>query len=86
VDVAEHAVYRPAERGGWRVVPAGDRSFRIEGPAVERLLARHDILNADSRDYIEERLRAMGVMKALDAKGFEPGNEVQIGAVTFELY
>ena len=84
--VAEHAVFRPTERGGWRVVPAGARSFRIEGPAVERLLARHDIDNAESRDYIEERLRAMGVMKDLDAKGFQPGDEVEIGAVTFELY
>ena len=53
---------------------------------MERLLARYDIENADSRDYVEERLRAMGVMKALDAKGFEPGNEVSIGDVTFELY
>jgi GTP-binding protein len=84
--IAEHAVYRPAERGGWRVVSLGERTFRIEGPAVERLLARHDIGNAESRDYIEDRLRAMGVMKDLDAKGFQPGDEVEIGAVTFELY
>jgi GTP-binding protein len=85
-DVADHLVYRPVERGGWSVTPAGERTFRIEGPAVERLVARHDLANAESRDYVEERLRAMGVMKALDAKGFEPGDEVCIGDVTFELY
>jgi GTP-binding protein len=84
--VAEHAVYRPVERGGWRVTAAGDRAYRIEGPAVERLLAHHDIAIPDSRDYVEERLRAMGVMKALDSKGFEAGDEVQIGGDVFNLY
>jgi hypothetical protein len=28
----------------------------------------------------------MGVMKALDDEGFEPGDEVSIGGITFELY
>jgi GTP-binding protein len=84
--VAAHAVYRPAERAGWRVVDAGAHSFRVEGPAVETLLARHDVTNQDALDYIEQRLRALGVVKALEARGFEPGDEVQIGDAAFELY
>ena len=35
--------------------------------------------------YLEERLRRIGVLKALEAQGFEPGDEVEIGGVTFEL-
>ena len=28
----------------------------------------------------------MGVIKALEAPGFEPGDEVEIGGMVFELY
>ena len=35
--------------------------------------------------YLEERLRRIGVLEALEAEGFEPGDEVEIGGVTFEL-
>ena len=35
--------------------------------------------------YLEERLRRIGVLRALEAEGFQPGDEVEIGGVTFEL-
>ena len=35
--------------------------------------------------YVEERLRAMGVIQALEAAGFEPGDDVEIGGIVFEL-
>ena len=34
---------------------------------------------------MEERLRALGVIKALEQAGFEPGDDVEIGGVVFEL-
>ncbi len=34
---------------------------------------------------MEERLRAIGAIKALEAAGFEPGDDVEIGGVVFEL-
>ena len=35
--------------------------------------------------HFEERLRAIGVIKALQKEGFKPGDEVQIAGVSFEL-
>ena len=61
-------------------------SFRIVGPSVERLVERHDLENPDALAYIEERLRSMGVVKQLESRGFEPGDEIEIGDVAFALY
>ena len=35
--------------------------------------------------YLEERLRRMGVLRALESEGFQPGDEIEIGGVSFEL-
>jgi GTP-binding protein len=82
---AEHAVYRPTE-GGWTVDRTSEGSFRLNGAAIERLVERHDLENQEALAYIEERLKAMGVLKKLESQGFEPGNEVEIGEVAFALY
>jgi GTPase len=83
--VGEHAVYRPAG-GGFDVERTSDRVFRITGSPVERLVERHDLENPDALAYIEDRLKAMGIVKLLEARGFEPGDEVEIGDVAFALY
>jgi GTP-binding protein len=83
---AEHAVFHPAGRRGYRVTRRGTGSFEISGRPVERLIARHDLDNPESLSYIEERLRTMGVIKELEAQGFEPGQEITIGGVAFDLY
>jgi GTP-binding protein len=36
--------------------------------------------------YVEERLRALGAIKALEAAGFEPGDDVEISGIVFELH
>ena len=48
-------------------------------------MARHDPENEEAMRYVEERLRAMGVMRALEAAGFEPGDDVEIAGTVFEL-
>jgi GTP-binding protein len=83
--LAEHRVYRPGADEGYEVERAPDGVFRVSGPRVERLLARHDIENDESLAYIEDRLRAIGVIRALEAAGFEPGDEVEIAGTVFEL-
>jgi GTP-binding protein len=83
--VAEHRLYRPGADEGFSVDRAPDGSFRVSGPRVERLLARHDIENDEALRYIEERLRAIGVIRALEAAGFEPGDDVEIAGTVFEL-
>jgi GTP-binding protein len=84
-ELAEHRVFRPAADRGWRVETTGDRAFRVSGAPVERLLARFDVDNEDALAHIERRLHRMGVVRALEAAGFEPGDDVEIGGVVFEL-
>jgi GTP-binding protein len=83
--LAEHRVYRPAEGEEITVVRTADGTFRVGGLRVERLFQRHDIDNPDSLAYIEERLRALGVIRRLEAAGFEPGDDVEIAGTVFEL-
>ncbi|HEX8856925.1 MAG TPA: GTPase ObgE [Thermoleophilaceae bacterium] len=85
VELAEHRVYRPADDEGFRVERTPEGTFRVAGPRVDRLIARHDLENEDAMRYVEERLRAIGVIRALEAAGFEPGDDVELGGVVFEL-
>jgi GTP-binding protein len=57
----------------------------VTGRGIERLIERHDVENEEALRYIEERLRSIGVIRALEAKGFEPGNDVEIAGIVFEL-
>ena len=84
-ELVEHMVFRPTGAGGFRVERVGPGSFAVRGRGVEVLLARHDIENEDAMDYLEGRLRRIGVIRALEEAGFEPGDEIEIGGVTFEL-
>ena len=82
---AEHRVYRPGEEEGFDVVPEGDGRFRVAGRGIELLVARHDLENEEALDYLEGRLREIGVIAALQRAGFEPGDEVVVGELEFEL-
>jgi GTP-binding protein len=82
---ATHRVYRPGRGDAYSVARTGPGAFRVEGERVERLIARHDVDNDEALRYVEERLRALGVIKALEAAGFEPGDDVEIGGIVFEL-
>ncbi len=83
--LAEHMVFRPAERTGFKVERVGEGAFAVRGPSVERLLQRFDVENDDAMAYVEGRLRRLGVLRALQDEGFQPGDELQIAGVTLEL-
>jgi len=83
---AEHRVYRPAGEGGYRVEREDDGGFRVMGRGVELLFERHDIGNEEALGYLEQRLKEMGVLAALDRAGFESGDDVRIGEHEFELH
>jgi GTPase len=82
---AEHRVYRPGEEEGFEVVPEGNGRFRVTGRGIEMLIARHDLENPEALDYLESRLREIGVIAALQRVGFEAGDEVVVGDLEFEL-
>jgi GTPase len=83
---AEHRVYRPAGEGGYSVEREDDGAYRVTGRGVELLFERHDIANEEALAYLEQRLNEIGVIAALRAAGFEPGDDVRVGEHEFELY
>jgi GTP-binding protein len=67
------------------VTRIGPHTFRVDGDGIARLLARHDLDNDEALAWVEERLRRIGVIRALEEHGFEPGDEVEIAGIAFEL-
>ena len=84
--LAEHRVFRPGAERAFQVERVAERAFRVTGAPVERLLARHDLENEDALAHVEGRLQRMGVVRALEQAGFEPGDDVEIDGVVFELH
>ncbi len=83
--MAEFKVFRPAAARNFEVERTPDGGFRVIGDAVDRLIARHDMENDEALALVEHRLRRMGVIAALEAHGFEPGDDVELGGIVFEL-
>ncbi len=83
--LAEHMVFRPAAGAGFQVERLGPGSFVVKGRGIERLLERFDVDNEDAMLYLEGRLRRIGVIRALEAEGFQAGDEIEIAGTTFEL-
>ncbi len=81
-DLAEYMMFRPAAGRGFAVEKTGEGSFAVRGKGIERLLQRYDTENEDAMAYLEERLRRIGVLGALEAEGFQPGDELEVGGVT----
>ena len=84
-ELAEHRVFRPGAERSWSVERVGERSYRVSGRGIERMVARYDLDNEDALAYLERRLRGIGVIEALQNQGFEPGDEVEIAGVAFDL-
>ena len=84
-ELAEHRVFRPAAKRSYDVVKVADGAYRVTGKGIERLVARYDLENEDALAYLERRLRGIGVIRALEAEGFEPGDEVEIAGIAFDL-
>jgi GTP-binding protein len=84
-ELAEHRVFRPGAGRAYSVERIGERSFRVSGAGVERLVSRYDLGNDEALAHLERRLRGIGVIRALEAEGFEPGDDVEIAGIEFEL-
>ena len=83
-ELTEYRVFRPGGPG-FQVTRTAEHAFDVTGERIERLIARYDLDNEEALAYLEGRLRAIGLIGALEAEGFEPGDEVVIGGVAFEL-
>src|SRR6185436_1650641 len=73
-------VLRPAEQG-FSVVREGTHAWRVKGRPAERAVALGDVTTADAVAYVQQKLRRMGVERALARAGARDGDLVRIGAV-----
>ena len=73
-------VLRPAEQG-FSVVREGSHAWRVKGRPAERAVALADVTTADAIAYVQQRLRRMGVERALARAGARDGDVVRIGTV-----
>ena len=76
-------VHRP-EQEGVRVERGDDGAFVVVGRPAERAVAVTDLTNADALAYVHDRLRRIGVDRALARAGAREGDLVRIGPMSFE--
>jgi GTP-binding protein len=77
-----YAVHTPVPEGV-RVEREGG-GFVVIGREAERAVALSDLTNAGALAHAHDRLRRLGVIKALARAGAQPGDPVRIGTLAFE--
>ncbi|MEA2902401.1 MAG: GTPase [Actinomycetota bacterium] len=82
-DAGAYVVYRP-EPEGIRVDRDVDGALVVRGQAAERAVAVNDLTNLQALDYVRDRLKRLGVDKALARAGARQGDIVRIGKMTLE--
>ena len=75
-------VHRP-EPEGVRIERDGT-TLVVVGRAAERAVAVNDLTNPQALEYVHDRLRRLGVDRALARAGAREGDTVQIGTLTFD--
>jgi GTPase len=78
-----YAVHRPAAES-FRIEREDDGSFVVLGRQAERAVALNDLTNADALAFVHDRLRRLGIDRALARAGAKEGDEVRIGRLVFE--
>lgn len=76
-------ILRPEPEGNY-VERVGENEFRIVGRNAVRSVALNDITSPEALNYIDERLKKMGVGRLLSRAGAQDGDVVHIGDFSFE--
>jgi GTP-binding protein len=76
-------IHRP-EREGLRVRRADNGVFVVEGREALRAVGLSDLTDPDALEYARNRLRRLGLERALETAGVTAGDTVHIGAMAFE--
>ena len=84
-DQGEVVIHRPLPEG-FTVERIGDGVYRVEGRVAERAVALNDITTDEAADYVQGRLRRIGVDRALARAGARDGDVVHIGELSFIWY
>jgi len=78
-------VHRPLPEG-FTVERVGAGEFRVVGRVAERAVALNDVTSDEAADYVQGRLRRIGVDRALGRAGARDGDLVHIGEMSFVWY
>ena len=84
-EAASVVVHRPLPEGV-EITRADDGSFVVGGRAALRAVAVSDLTDDEAADYVQERLRKLGVERALVRSGIHDGDVVHLGALTFTYH
>jgi len=76
-------VFRPAEEG-FSVLREDDGAWRVRGRSAERAVALADLTNPEAMAYVQDRLRRLGVERALARAGARDGDVVRISGVQLD--
>ena len=71
---------------GFAVEKVGDGAFGVVGRVAERAVALNDLTSDEAADYVQDRLRRLGVDRALARAGARDGDLVPIGELSFVWY
>jgi GTP-binding protein len=77
-------IHRPIAEG-IKVEREDDGSYRVVGRQAERAVALSDLTNIEAMAYVRHRLDRLGVPKALERAGVQPGDVVHIGTFSFDF-
>ena len=80
-----YVVHRPSPEG-LTIGRIDTGAYVVSGRAVERAVALSDITNLEALAYVQERLKSLGVDKALARAGAQEGDTGHIGGFTFDFY
>ena len=76
-------IIRP-EVDGSVVERVGEGQFRVRGRNVERVVALNDVTTPEALNWIDDRLKKLGVDRLLSRAGAQEGDVVWIGDFSFE--
>jgi len=68
------------------VEQVAEGEYRLTGRSVERVVALNDLTTDEAADYVQGRLRRMGVDRALARAGARDGDTVTIAGLSFTWY
>jgi len=78
-------IHRPLP-DGFTVERLGDHEFAVLGKVAERAVALNDVTTDEAADYVQSRLKRLGVDRALAKAGARDGDTVHIADLSFTWY
>jgi len=78
-------IHRPLP-DGFTVDRLGEHEFAVLGKVAERAVALNDVTTDEAADYVQSRLKRLGVDRALARAGARDGDTVHIADLSFTWY